>query len=157
MSEQTTYTEQGWHRRQAVECFNAVWTLLDKPSRTQEEDDTMIHTAHASRYHWGHVGTPVNLVRGEWQISRVYAALGQAESALAHARRCLELCEQHGIGDFDLAYAYEAMARAAAVAGDSPMRGFYLRKAEQAAPQIAEEDDRNLLLSDLTTIPEVRV
>ena len=59
-------------RRLAVDLFNEVWTLLDNPSRTAEEDLWMIHAAHTSRFHWEAVGGPVNLARGEWQCSRVY-------------------------------------------------------------------------------------
>ena len=49
----------------------------------------MIHSAHATRCHWGKVGTAANRARGEWQVSRVCATLGGAEPALYHARRCL--------------------------------------------------------------------
>jgi len=41
----------------------------------------MIHAAHASRFHWGEIGKPINLGRGEWQISRVYSVLNRPESA----------------------------------------------------------------------------
>ena len=34
------------------------------------------------------------------------------------ARRVLEICEGNGIRDWDLAYAFEALARASRVAGD---------------------------------------
>jgi len=61
--------------------FNLVWSLLDKKDRTKEEDDKMIHAAHASRFHWGEIGKPINLGRGEWQISRVYSVLNMPESA----------------------------------------------------------------------------
>src|SRR5438067_11801420 len=110
--------DRGEERELAASLFNDVWTLLETESRTPEQDDELIHTAHASRYHWGVVGETTNFARGEWQCSRVYAVLRRAEPALWHARRCLELCERHGIGDFDLAFAYEALARAHAVAGD---------------------------------------
>ena len=141
------------HRRLAAELFNHVWSLLEKPDRDRSDDDTMLHTAHASRYHWGEVGMPVNLVRGEWQVSRVYAVLGRAEPALFHARRCLELCQAHGIGDFDLAFAYEALARASAVAGlrDDVIR--YAELARQAGEQIAERDDRDIFFADLAAVP----
>ena len=141
------------HRRLAAELFNRVWSLLEQPDRDQAMDDTMLHAAHASRYHWGEVGTSVNLARGEWQVSRVYAVLGRAEPALYHARRCLEICEAHGIGDFDLAFAYEALARAAAVAGDAEQARAWTEQALAAAEAIAEDDDRELLLSDLESIP----
>ena len=59
-------------RRLAATLFNHTWTLLEKGDRSVADDDEMIHSAHASRAHWGVVGTPVNFARGEWQVSRVY-------------------------------------------------------------------------------------
>lgn len=141
------------HRRLAAELFNRVWVLLEQPSRSPVEDDTMLHAAHASRYHWGEIGEPVNLVRGEWQVSRVYAVLQRPEPALWHARRCLELCQQHSIADFDLAFAYEAMARAHAVAGQHDATASYVQLARQAGRQIAQQEDRDVFLADLATIP----
>lgn len=139
-------------RQLAVDLFNHVWTLLERSDRSALEDDEMLHAAHASRYHWGEVGEPVNLARGEWQCSRVYAVLGRSEPALWHARRCLSLCEEHGIGDFDLAFAHEAIARALRVAGEHAGADESVARAREAATSIAEEDDRELLLSDLATI-----
>ncbi len=141
------------HRRLAVDLFNQVWTLLEQPTRTPEEDDTMLHTAHASRYHWGVVGTPVNLARGEWQVARVYAVLGRAEPARYHARRCLDICTEQGIGDFDIAFAHEALARALAVGGDQTTAAYHLRQARLLAALIAEDEDREIVLADLATIP----
>jgi hypothetical protein len=107
-------------RALAVGLFNYTWTLLENAHRTPEQDDEMLHAAHASRYHWGEVGEKVNLARGEWQVSRVYAVLGRGEPALYHARRCVEINEANADGreDWDLGSAFEAMARASAVAGD---------------------------------------
>ena len=84
---------QEQHKAFAVECFNLVWGLLDKADRTAEDDERMVHAAHASRFHWGEIGTPLEFARGEWQISRVYAVLGRSEAALHHAQRSLDLCE----------------------------------------------------------------
>ena len=107
--------------------------------------------AHASVYHWSRVGTHVNLARGEWQCSRVYAVLGRAEPALWHAQRCLDLCARHGMKDWDLAFAHEAMARALQVAGDAVGSRRHL-DAARAVP-IEEDEDRELVLADLATIP----
>ena len=95
---------------------------------------------------------PVNHARGEWQISRVYATVGRAEPAIYHAERCLEICERHGIGDFDLAYAYEALARAHGVAGDADTAARFEREARGAAKLVAEQDDREHVFSDLETL-----
>lgn len=147
-----TVTDQ---RKLAAQLFNETWRLLEMEHRTREDDDRMIHTAHASRYHWEQVptATPANLARGEWQVSRVYAVLGRAEPALHHARRVLDLCTENKIGDFDLAFAHEAIARAYAVAGDADQARAATDQALAAAEDIAEDEDRDLVFADLETIP----
>jgi DNA-binding transcriptional MerR regulator len=146
-------TTAGDERQLAVDLFNGVWRLLEKEDRSVDEDDRMLHMAHASRYHWGQVGEPVNRSRGEWQCSRVYAVLGRGEPAGYHARRGLEICQAHGIGDWDLAYAYESLARAHAVAGDKEQARAWTEQALAAAEDIAEAEDRELVLTDLEGIP----
>jgi hypothetical protein len=140
------------HRKFAVDLFNKTWELLEAQDRTPEQDDTMIHAAHASRYHWGQVGTPLEFERGEWQISRVYAVLNRPEPALYHAQRCLDICLANEIRDFDLAFAYEALARAHAVAGEWEKSGEYVELAMKAADEIADEDNRKYLEGELLTI-----
>lgn len=140
------------HRKIAVALFNFTWSLLDKPERTAAEIDSMINAAHASCHHWSRCGTPINQARGHWQISRVYSVLNRAEPALFHARRCLDICRENKIGDFDLAFAYEALARGFAVAGQREECARQLELARQAAADIKEEGDRKLLESDLAGI-----
>lgn len=79
--------------------------------------------------------------------------LGRAEPALHHARRVLDLCQENGIADWDLAFACEALARAHAIAGDTDRAREYTDLALAAAEDIAEDEDRDLLLADLETIP----
>jgi hypothetical protein len=141
-------------RRLAADLFNGVWALLETEDRTRAQDDRMLHMAHASRYHWEQTGTPANLARGEWLCSRVYAVLGRAEPALHHGRRVLDICEEHGIGDWDLAFAHEALARAHAVAGEREAMEHALGRARAAANDIAKAEDRDLLLADLATISD---
>jgi len=142
-------------RALAVRLFNEVWRLLETEQRTPEQDDEMIHMAHASRYHWGPIGTAVNRVRGEWQCSRVYATLGRAEPARYHAKRALDICQEHGIGDFDLAFCYEALARASAIAGDAEETARWTARAVEATEQIGDPEDRDLVRADLATITEL--
>ena len=155
MPETDPGTDAADERRIAVAAFNATWTLMEKEDRSRAEDDEMLHMAHASRHHWARVPghTPTHLARGEWQCSRVYATLRRSEPALHHAQRCLDICEEHGIGDFDLAFAYEALARGHAVAGDADRARAFTEQALAAADDIAEDADRELLLSDLESIP----
>jgi hypothetical protein len=114
----------------------------------------MIHAAHASRHHWSLAAgsTPAHAARGEWQCSRVYAVLGRPEAATWHARQCLEICEANGIGDWDIAFAFDALARASRAAGDDDARAHWLTLAREAGDKIEEAEERELLLSDLATI-----
>ena len=157
MTEEKKYTEQEWHKRAAITLFNLVWSLLDKKDRTKQEDDKMVHAVHASRFHWGEIGTPVEFERGEWQISRVYSVLNRPQSALYHAERCLEICKEHNIGDFDIAFAYEAMARAHAVAGDKSDCEKYIKLAKEAGEQIKKKEDKDLFFNDLKTVSDYNV
>ncbi|MGI8666666.1 MAG: MerR family transcriptional regulator [Jatrophihabitans sp.] len=144
------------HRAMGIELFNTTWTLMDKDSRTVEEDDAMLHMAHASAHHWRSVGsgaTAHNLARSEWQVSRVYTVLRRPEPAGCHARRCLEICQAHGIGDWDIAYAYEALARAAGIAGDAETARSWAEQAHRAAEDIADDEDRQMVQLDLETLP----
>ena len=139
-------------RKLAIELFNQTWDLMDKPDRSQAETDRMIHSAHASRYHWGVIGQPVNLARGEWQVSRVYAILKRSEPCLYHAQRCLQITLDNKLQDFDLAFAYEAMARAFHLAGNSAEVENYLTLANEAGQAIKSKDDRDYFLTELSTI-----
>ena len=152
MAEEKKYTEKEAHKKFAVDCFNLVWNLMEKKDRTKADDDMMIHAAHASRFHWGEIGTPVNLERGEWQISRMYTVLNKPQSALYHAKRCMEICKENNIEDWDIAFAYEAMARAHATAGQKTECKNYVELAIKASEHIKEKGDKDYLLSELKTI-----
>ena len=51
-------------------------------------------------------------------ISHVYAILGRGKEALESAQKTMRLTKQHSFKDFDLAYAYEALARAHSASGN---------------------------------------
>jgi hypothetical protein len=140
-------------RRLAAELFNLVWTMLETPDRTPDQDERMLHAAHASRFHWGETGTPVNVARGDWQVSRVYAVLGRAEPALHHAHRCLATCRDNRLDGFDLGCVYEALARASLVAGRDDDAVRYAELARGVGSRISDDEDRDVLLGDLADLP----
>jgi hypothetical protein len=136
-------------RQRGVDLFNEVWRLIE----SRGDDDRMLHAAHASRFHWGEAPEcrPENLARGEWLVSRVYVLLGRAEPAVWHAERCLEWCERGGLADWDVAYAYEALARAHGLAGDA-VAAEWKAKARAAGDVIADSDDREHFEQDFATL-----
>jgi len=140
-----------WHRWMAAHFFNRAWELLEL-ERTPAQDRELLATALASWLHWQRVGSPVNLAVAAWQVSRVYAVLEDGARAEVHGRAGLEIAEEAALGPFYLGYAFESLARAAAVAGDGEQRGRWLDVARTAAEQVADHEERAMLLADLETI-----
>ncbi len=129
--------------------------MLDMPGRSPAQDDQMVHAAHASRWHWSQAGElsgDQQLAVGEWQCSRVYSVLGRGEPALHHARACLAISEDGEVGDWVLAAAYEALARASAVAGDTVEARAWLARARTAVAGIADPEDREVIEGDLASL-----
>jgi hypothetical protein len=110
----------------------------------------MLHAAHASLYHWKFVGTPLNQQRGEWLISRVHVVLGHAKEALRHAERCFELTQANKdlMHDFDIAYAFEGIARSQAMLGDAMMAREFFDLAQKTGLAIANDEDRSIFRGD---------
>jgi DNA-binding transcriptional MerR regulator len=138
------------HRRLGIDLYNRTWTLMESPG------DEMLHCAHASAYHWMQGGgTTANRARSEWLCSRVYAILGRPEPALHHARHCLELVESapDEMEDWDMAGAYEALARAHLTADETDDARRYYELGREATAKIANPEDRKHIEADLDALP----
>jgi hypothetical protein len=85
-------------------------------------------------------------------VSRVYSVLGRGEPALVHARLCLDTCVDHGIGDFDIAYAHEAMARAYRLLGDEAESTADAEQARRASAGIADPEHREHAMEDIAEL-----
>lgn len=140
------------HKKMAIDLFNGTWDLIDKENRTEEENLKMLHMAHASRYHWGECGTDLEKARGEWQVSRVYSLLKLPVQALYHAQKSLEFCLEKKFGDFDLAFAYEAITRAYDLCDDAENKSKYYKLAENTGEKIKEKEDRDYFFSELNSL-----
>lgn len=142
-------TEKKCHRHMAAKCFNTAWEFMDKSERSPEDNEMMVYSTMASRFHWGQIGEPIHFQRGEWQISRVYTVLEREKQALHHAKICLKLTQEHDFKDFDLAFAYESMARASAATGNGADFEKYYKLAQEAGEAIKEKGDRDYFFKDL--------
>jgi hypothetical protein len=150
MDEAQTYTLDKAHQYFAQSINGRVWELLQKPDRTQIEDDEMLYAVHACAFHWKTVGTAAHQQRGEWLIARVHVALNHSQEALRHAKRCFQLTIAHKewMADFDIAYAYEGMARALALSGDRRKAEEYVHLARKAGEEITDEEDKSIFWGD---------
>jgi hypothetical protein len=141
--------EREFHRKAGAKCFNEAWDLLDKKNRTHDEDILMLHLAHASRYHWSLVGTPTNRAVGDWQISRIYVALGQPGLALEFAKECMRACKKGGLSEIEHT-ADEAMARAYGAGMDHAKARRHLNEARRKLDRLSlDKEDRAIYLAQL--------
>jgi hypothetical protein len=137
------------HRKMMASCFNECWEYLEKRKRTDPDDRRMLTLTHAARFHAEVAGTPKNQAIGDWQISRVYAALREPRLSLGFAKSSLELCERNGLSEI-LCTAYEAMARAHAVNNDRAAAQDFILKAHNALDASSvDEEGRDIFLGQI--------
>jgi hypothetical protein len=140
------------HRFFAADCFNRAWDLIEKRDRTSDDDEQMLLLSHASMWHWTQrpdVSSASKSV-GYWQLARVHAILGRADES----RRWAHLSLAHSGADepFLVGYAYEALARAEAIANNPLKSQEYIAAARFHAQQLTSATDKESLIRDLNTI-----
>lgn len=142
-----------WHRAQGIEANNGIWDLVGKEGRTAEDDEEMLRRAYASTYHWARAArrVPANDARGAYMLAKVQLLVGQPELSLRYADRVMSVCVEHGLVDFDLAYAHEARARALQALGRVDEAAIAWQEAK--AVPIADPEDQAILDADLAVGP----
>lgn len=140
-------------RALAKQLFNRAWELIDSQNRTAEQDRMMLVTACAAFLHWDAVGTEQNRAIADWQIGHVASLLGYGGLALAHATSALHRVREAGLPDWLHASALEGMARAYAAAGNQAERDSYLKQAIEAIAAVADQEERELISSQIATVP----
>jgi uncharacterized protein YndB with AHSA1/START domain len=141
-----------WHRSQGIECNNSAWEMIEA-ERNPENDEEMLRRAYASSYHWARAARrgPANDARGAWLLAKVQLLVGQPQLSLRYAERCMSICEENGLADFDLAYAHEARARALKALGDDIGAAQSWEMANSVP--IADAEDKAILAADLAVGP----
>ena len=142
------------HQEFSCECFNQTWGLLDLEERSEGQVMEMISTAHASLYHWRQRedATPENLSIGLWQLARVYAVAKSPQEAMRHAKACLKISEDNGLSPFCMAYAHEAVCRAALIDGNADLAKIHLDATVKHAAGVTDEHDKKLIDADVEAL-----
>ncbi len=143
-----------WHREQGIECNNSIWDLIGNERRSPADDEELLRRAYSSAYHWQRArGTgPANEARALYMLAKVHLLTGQGARSLHYADACLEQCVQHGLADFDLAYAHEARARALRDLGREE-EGLAAWATAKQVP-VVDPEDRDIVEADFADAPE---
>ena len=142
------------HRHFAADFFNQAWTLMDVEVRSDRDTEVMVDLAHASRLHWRHREDQSDKSGSiaAWQLSRVYAIAGRPHEALRYGTESLDMARGEDVGTFYEAYGHEAVARAAALLGDSDTARLHIKAARGLLDAIVEPDNRAAVAADLESI-----
>jgi tetratricopeptide (TPR) repeat protein len=138
-----------FHRKLAAKCFNDAWEYIEKKNRSKADERQMLHLAHASRYHWGLIGAPVPQAVGDWQLSRIYANLGDRRLAVEFAKASLAICKRNHLSDI-IHTANEGMARAYATSKEYDKARRYLDSARRQLDLLKlDREDRQIYADQL--------
>lgn len=148
---------EAMQRELAKRLFNQAWELIETPDRSSEQDRLMLVTACAAWLHWDAIGTEQNRAIADWQIAHVASLLGYGALAVAHATTAHDRTRAARLPDWMHASALEGLARAYAAAGDQQSRDEYLRLANEAVSIVTEPGERELIASQIATVPQARV
>jgi hypothetical protein len=138
----------------AADCYNKTWEFMDKPTRTADDNQQMLLLSMASAWHWTQRAdcTAENMSVAYWQISRVYVLLKQADNARRYGELSLLKAQAEGVAPWALGYAYEALARAEMLAGNTTPTSAHLADARRVAETLTDAEAKKMLLDDLATI-----
>ncbi len=138
---------------------NQVWDVLDAGTVTADspksERTQLLYSAQAAAHHWYQVGTAANHARAEYLVARAAVVSDNAAEALRHASTALDLCIANPdlVADWDLAMAYEALARAQAANGMTEQATATLDTARTQVAAIADPQDRAVAEGELSREP----
>jgi len=157
MSHQPEFDIDKAHRWFGVEFNNAIFPLLEKSDRTDEETEEMIALAYASTLHWSKFSkhTIANRARGENMIATTLAYAGRKEAALHHAKRNYDIVfnNKSEMADFDISYALMVMSRSLALNGDIGKAKGYYEDCLRSIEVIKDPEDKKIVESDLNSGP----
>ncbi|HKT29726.1 hypothetical protein [Dyella sp.] len=142
-----------WQRRLASRANNRAWTLAEMLHRAREEDDEMLHAAHAAMYFWSMVGEPSHHAHAAQLLAHVYALLKRPGPAVHYLSKALPYFEQHGCAPWEKAFAHAIAANVAYAEGNAAEHAKQYVDAQQAAAHITDPETRDMFAATLRVVP----
>jgi hypothetical protein len=142
-----------WQRRLAGQANNRAWSLAEQPSRTPQEDEEMLHAAHAAMHFWNLVGNAGHKAHAAQLLAHVHAALKQGEQAAGYLARSQPVLMAPSAEAWERALAHAVAANVAAARGDASQHAEHHRQATQQVAALPDPQDRAILEDTLRVLP----
>jgi len=129
------------HRPLAVACNNMAWELHDRGSaRAAHDTAAMLDIAAASRMHWTHAGTWLEVERGDYGLALCHLSAGLLDQGLHFAVQCLTACAHNDAPPYEHFFAHEALAKVQHARGDVGECARHVAAVEAAFVQLTPSD-----------------
>jgi hypothetical protein len=142
-----------WDRRFAVEMNNRAWAIVDNAGRTPEEEEEMLHAAHAAAVHWSRVGTERNKAAADMLLGQAHSVVGNGALAMRYAKRSHGYITSHESPDWEIAFAHAVLANAARAAGDGALYSQQYTLAKSLGEAISDREDKEIFEQFFARIP----
>lgn len=146
--------EAAWRRKLGSAANNRCWTLTEQLTRTPEEDQEMLHAAHAAMHLWSTIGTDKNRTLGHLLLGQVHALLGHATSAMNYAKLAYDDITQTQSDAWEVAMAHAVLANAAHCSGGLALHESHYNTADKLIAALSDPQDKEIVLATLSVVPK---
>jgi hypothetical protein len=155
MTEQASAQDTAaWTRRLASQANNRGWALSEKLSRTQEEDEDMLHAAHAAMHLWKQAGQPGQIAHAALLLAHTYALQRLGQPAAHHLAQATPWLFAEGRDAWEVALAHAVAANVAAANQDAVQHQAHHGQAVGLIDALPDPEDRNILRATLAVVPK---
>jgi hypothetical protein len=141
-----------WQKRLASQANNRAWTLAEILDRSPEEDEEMLHAAHAAMYFWEIVGDPSNHAHAAQLLAHVYALLRLPGPAAQYLSKSLPYFTQHDCMPWEMAFSHAIAANVASAEGNAAAYAKHYAEAQAAAAHITDPETREMFVATLRVV-----
>ncbi len=142
-----------WQRRLASQANNRAWSLAEQTTRTADEDEEMLHAAHAAMHFWSIVGNDNQKAHAAQLLAHVYATLRQPDAAARYLARSQGAFLSDIAAPWERALAHAVAANVAAARGDAAAHRQHYDEAVQCVAALPDPEDRAILEKTLRVLP----
>jgi hypothetical protein len=129
------------HRALAVACNNMAWDLHDRGNaRSAADTAAMLDVAAASRVHWAHAGTWLEVERADYALALCHLSAALPEQGLHFAAQCLAACAQNNAPPYEHFFAHEALSKLLHARGAAAECASHVAAAEVVFAQLPADE-----------------
>lgn len=142
-----------WQRRLAAQANNSAWRLSELKTRTEAQNQEMLHAAHAAMHLWSIVGNDNNRAHAIQLLAQVHALLGNASQAQTYLAESSAYFFAGDRDPWEVACAHAIAANVACCSGLPDAHQLHYQQAAELIAALPDPQDRDILKATLAIVP----